>query len=376
MTLLEPLALDIDDTLLYDLLCQLFQETAQEMSDSESDSIDVASLQLISEIVFLPHVSDEPLRALRNRIQSVALLDLDLIPERRRFVHSEVHAYFLAQAYIQGLGAPEIDMPRSIRRNIVGSELLEVFHDVAQNTAVEQFSRFMGNAVELLRKRRYDDRSTGNIASLILASLGSFDGNKSPVIEDVVVDEGLIRGTATPAILKRASISKLDLRGADASDVAFVDCHIGTLVVDAGSRLPGSLPLPAMLQVVNDNGLDSIYNPSEIQNWMACQNQSFLPSGADAQVDRPIDKLLDKLCRTMLRQSWIRDAEDDRSGRLLRDVNWPPLREVLQKHELLDERTDIPAGGGRSQFVRIRRAREILSPTFRDKKIAAFLNDL
>jgi len=376
--LMAPLGLNIDNSLLDDLLHQLFQEAAREMADSESDSIDVPSLQLISEIVFSPHVPDEPLRALRNRIQSVALLDLDFIPERRRFVHSEVHAYFLANAYIRALSSVEMEIPRSVRRNIAGSELLEVFHDVTRSSPVEQVARFRGNSVELLRRRRHDDRSPGNIAALVLASLGSMDIDTSLVIEDVAVDESLIRGVASPVVLKRVSISKLDIRGADASELVFIECQIMSLVVDAVSIVSSSLPLPTVLQVERDTGQITIYQPDEIHDWLVQRGgkASHYHTAENPEGYRSVERLLDKLCRTVMRQSWIRDDEDDRAGRLLRDENWPMLREALLRHGLLEERNGFPAGGRRSQFIRVRRAREIINNERGDAQIAAFFNEL
>jgi hypothetical protein len=376
MKLTAPLGLNLCDQLLQELLQQLFQETAREMADAESDSIDVPSLQLISEIVFSPHILDEPLRALRNRIQSVALLDVDLIPERRRFAHSEIQAYFLANSYIRLLGNVDAGIPRSIRRNIVGSELLEVFHDVTRNTSEKISLLFRDNASEMLKKRRHDDRSPGNVAALMLASLGSIDTHNTLLIEDVSVDECLIRGTATPAKLKRLFISKLDVRDADITEIFFDECTISSLVINSATRLPTSIALPAMLQIDHENGQQTLYKPEDIGKRIEIIKEEKMIISEFTKNNQPILKLLDKMCRTVLRQSWIRDDDDDRAGRLLRDANWPNLRKALQKHDLLEERTDMPAGGRNAQFVRIKRVRDLMNRECEDSDLDAFFGDL
>ncbi len=380
LTPMKGLGLGISDANLVELLNQLFEEIAREMADSESDSIDVASLQLIADIVFGPHVIDEALRALRNRVKSIALLEADIVPDRRRFIHSEVHGYFVSRAYIKLLASDQIEVSRSMRRSIFGTELLEIFHDVSRESPSTQLEAFRSNALTILKGRRHDDRSPGNIAALLLASLDSSqDAASSVAIEDVSLDDCLMRGSVGPVTLRRTAISKLDVRTADASCVAFEDSTVISLVADAATRLPPTCPMPNTLTIEEGGGLRSLFVPSEIEAWLIAKGAMGAKGDdhpAHSLTTSPARRLLDKICRTIMRQSWIRDINDDRAGRLLRDPNWQRLRESLLKFGLLEERKDVQAGGQNSVFVRVKRPRDILEANGNDPAITSLLDEL
>jgi hypothetical protein len=360
--LIRALKLEIPEIELIDLLQRLLSEVAREMADSESDSIDVESLQLISEIVFDAHLAEEQLRALRNRIKSIALLDVDQGTDRRRFVHSEVHAYFLANAYMRLLCSERVEIARSLKRNIFGSDFLEVFHDVSQGMAHAARVLFQRNAEAIFRGRLGDDRTRTNVCALMLASLDGTQPSERPILfEDVALDEAVLRGTIGSGKLARMTISQLDVRGADLTELILEECQVSSLIVDDSTLLPLGFPSPR--QLTYDTGSQQrLFDPTSIQGALEKLSICKEPDGSAyaAYIGSESGRLLDKICRAVVRQTWIREGDDYGPALLLRHVLWEKLRVLLIDEEILEERSDFPAGGKRSTFIRVKHAKDLL----------------
>lgn len=359
-----------------DLLRRLLCEAARDMADYESENIDVASLELLAEITFAGSLKDEQLRALRNRVKSVALLEQDSNADQRRFVHTEIQAYFLAESLLDLLSKDDLEISRALRRNILGTDFLEIFHDVCQCAVPERFGKFRQRAIEILRTRRYDGRTNGNISSLLLASADiSLDPGFSVYIEDVALDECILRGTLVHLAINRVSFSQLDVRGADLSDVVFNAAIVHSLILDAGTLVPTNFPRPKVLVIDSQGAQERIFAPEDIEAFV---RDVSVADGTSQSISAQgsIGKLLDKLCRTILRQTWIRKTEGDRAARLLDDPNWPQLKELLARHELVEENSRKQASGQSSQFVRIRHAADLLDPRSGNELVVAFRRSL
>ncbi|HRJ51424.1 MAG TPA: hypothetical protein PLE99_01560 [Candidatus Thiothrix moscowensis] len=364
--LFHRLVNNLDEQHLRGLLEYFLQEVAQEMADSESESLDIDSLQLISDIIFSQYIDDEKLRAVRHRVKSIALLEQDVNQNLRCFVHSEVHRYFLARGYARRLleSVDEFYILRSLRRNILGTDVLDVFHDITQTFPFDERKIMQRNGNDLLKRRRSYDRSPGNIAALLLASLGNETNLYGELIdvEDITHDEFILRGTVQNVQLKRCKISQFDVRGADLHEVIFNDCEISSLVIDDSALLSTSMPLPGHLEVDANGRKETIYKPSEIKLRLVNRMPKFEDEDEDDEVEKNRSLcLLEKICRIIVRQTWIKDDPKDDFGKIFLAPEWDNLKNVLYNHGFLDVRSDLPSGGKKADFIRVKRANEILA---------------
>ena len=82
----------------------------------------------------LPEDADREIIAiLTYRAHVMAFLENDERPNYRRFVHSQLYNHFLAESLIDAI--LEDELPKFVRRNILGADFLSVFnwHCIWQN---------------------------------------------------------------------------------------------------------------------------------------------------------------------------------------------------------------------------------------------------
>jgi hypothetical protein len=358
-----------------ELIRQFFREVARDMADYETESVDVPSLQLVAELVFGSTVKSDSLRAIRNRVKSFALLETDADGNRRRFVHTEVQDYFLAQSYLQILSTRDVEIPRSLKRSIVGSDFLDTCHDVAMWSDFELVARLQENCIGMLQRRTHDDRALINVASIVLCCWQESLNAIPLVIEDLALGECVFRQSVASATFRRTSISQLDARGADISSLRFEGCTIVSAIVNPGTYVSAEFPRPQMLMLDFFGKQVRVFKPQDMDYYLGTIQPKVDDSNRTASLGS-IGKLLDKLCRTIVRQTWIRDSVDDRAGRLLYDHEWPMLKGLLQEHSLLEERNNKSASGRNAAFVRIRFASEFLDPNTEQPAVLAFRKHL
>jgi hypothetical protein len=357
-----------DQSSLRDLMSLFFREVARDMADAEAEAIDESALSIIADLVFGGHLHDEDLAMLRHRLRALALLEQDSAQERRRFPHSQIQDYFLGCAYLELIGAGEL--PKSIRRNIIGVSFLEVFYDIAATAEQHAVERFLLGASGLLSNHGFEDRGRRNVAALVLAAIsGSASLNETIRLSDLVLDEALIRGYAPPCELLSVNILQLDARGADLSALVLKDSQIGALIADSTTILPPLFPVPGILSLSEGRRAKPEFEPRRILDWLSAHTRPDIDAVHGPGLMNEYTKLFEKLCRIILRQTRIRDIQDDRAGRLLEDNHWPAIRQVLERHAYLEIRESFPAGGRKSTFYRIRRANEFLDPQCKDEGI-------
>ncbi len=351
--LLEPFLTLRQGGNLRSLLDSLFQEIARFISDAESDRIDVANLQLLAELVFADAATDESLSVLRFRIPALVLLEQESA-DTRKFSHSEIQDYFLAENYIYLLTDGQIS--KSLKRNIIGTDLLETFHDLLSYLPNEACKSFIAGAVSVLDAVGPTVQEGKNVAALLLASSHRLsDLEETLTLNGFALDEVALRGEVSQLTLRQGTISLLDARGCDFSNVSFENVQVATLVADDATRAGTTFPTPHNLQVVRNGRVNAIFDPTERDRWIAKHRPSEISTANSAEWD-----LLLRLCRVILRQNWIREVEDDIAGKLLRQPEWPKVRDTLNRHELLQVKQLVSVAGPRSNFYRIHDAEEFL----------------
>lgn len=338
----------------YELLLSFFKEVSRFMADMESDSIELSAIDLVAEISFTDKVSSDEVAMMRHRAAAFSLLEQDGATSKRRFPHSEIQDYFLSLSYLDLVSDGNI--PKSIRRNIIGTDFLDTFHDIAA-WYKDVMPGWRNRVRDILRKERYVDRTIQNLAAMAVASADTLDQEDQRfLVENCSFDELCLRGTCGDLELSYVQVAHLDVRGADISSVTMNQCSIGTLLADQTTILPAQMPLGWHLYLDERGSPRGVFDTRQIEEWCE-QHTRSLPKEA-LESDHIL--FLEKICRIVIRQHWIREVEGDRAGKLLQDPKWVETKEALESRNLLSIREGVAVGGPRSRFFRIEKAGLIL----------------
>ncbi|WP_186025098.1 hypothetical protein, partial [Burkholderia gladioli] len=313
---------------------------------------------------------------IKNRATVVALLVNDERPGYKTFLHTYLQNYYLARVAIEALARGEV--PKFIRRNILGPEFLITFVDVASeygSTKPQTMRNFFTRSQALAQHYTNIDRGARNLGALLVAALQTMQADDNMHFSTLQLDDAIARGTAGPAKFSSVVVNQLDCRLADLTSVEFNDCSITSLIADEGSRFSTSFPNPTVL--TNGAG-EQITGVDTIAAWLDARGRSS-GSPTNAVVSNKVRQhdiyvLLGRACR--VRQYWLRAGDDDiQSERILRDPNWPTLSKVLLSHNFLRaEKRD--ASGRRSDFYHLRQPERLLAESEKDHEVVLFFADL
>ncbi len=354
---------------------RFYLEVARTMADYETDVLDLSTLQLMAIVAFEPALRGDDLQRIKNRVESIALLEKS-DEMSRKFAHSEIENFFLAESLIDVIGKAEI--PKSIIRNVFGTDILRTFAFTITAAANESARAFLEHASRLIRERSGSDRAARNLAGLYIAASPVANLIPEATLLSVSLDDAVIEGVAAPLRLQFVSINQLDARGANLQSLIFRECQIGNLIADETTLLPETFPTPAFAEVVERGKQLPLFDEARINEWVLRHKPA--PSSLDGvaqlkEIDHPLLWLLERVCRVMLRQYWIRSLEQDRAGRLVARPEWSALEKLLDRHQLLRKESRA-ASGTVSDFFHIKRAPEILAKRLDDPQVASFWRDI
>lgn len=359
---------------LQDFLLRFLIEVAREMADGQSESLDDTTLSWIVEIALGDGYPDEVVRLIRNRASVVAALKPDLRAGYKGFVHSHIQNYFLSLATLEAVGKGEV--PKFLKRNVLGSELVAVFGDVAAKAAeagTPQITAFLTHGLTMASLYGGVDRASRNAGALILSSLALL--NDDEVVRDSDIDETVIRGTASKVTLTKVSIHQLDCRAADISSVLFDDCKITNLIANEGTRFSPSFPLPRLIVL---EGGEDLVESGQIEEWLTRHGRNATATvvnglASPALAEHPLFKLLGSACR--VRQYWLRLGDDIQAEKILKNKHWGELAAELRRSNLLREEVR-QAAGAKSTFTHIRMREKILAEDPSDPDVAKLFENL
>ena len=350
-------------------------EIARDMAENGTTAISDATLSWLVEASLPVEVSDSVLRILKSRSQVIAFLTNDDRRSYRRFYHEKFYEYFLSTSIIDIISKKQAG--KVLAKSIFGSSFLETFGEViSASTPTDVVRKFLSNSIEILRDYPPVDRTRRNTAALAVASLAMADLVNNFIIASVDMDECRFASTASHATLNGTVINQLDCRGADISQVAFVDTIVLTLISDRDTLLPDDFPHPNKIQDINEGG-KTITAPEDVEKWVAqhlrtppIANDSLVPEGLR---DDTAIKLLFKACR--LRQYWLRRGDDVYATRILNDPNWPIIEAALAKNDLLTIETRN-ASGTDARFIHVRQPEDILSENKQNLHVVNMFKEL
>lgn len=352
-------------------------EVARQMADSQTESLDASEIAWIGEASLKEGLSAEVVSIIKNRAGVVAFFINDERSGFKRFMHSYLMNYFIAIVSIRVLGRGEV--PKFVRRNLLGSEFLSVFSDVVAEAAVsgqDEFLAFWDRVASFPMGYTSADRGLRNVGALALASLPSVQTQSEIVLREFQIDDALIRGACPAATLSNIEVNQLDVRGADLSMLTWGGSSIRSLLADDSVRVSPSIPLPTKISM--PNGAE-IVGAEAVAAWLDThgRNEEATSStgiASQALRKKPIFGLLMRAAR--LRQHWLRgDDEDYQAGRILNDPAWLDLCRILKNHDYLKE--EIRQASGRSsKFYHIKHRESILAEAKTDTSLRALFDEL
>lgn len=333
-----------------DRLITVFEEVAVEMADTESDAVDLSFLQMTTEIAFGDQLTSTDLGKLRHKAGSFALLENDPREGFRRFPHSEIKHHFLSRALLRLVAAAE--PIRFLRRGMATSDLLTIFGEHFLICEDEQARAFVFALQRVLNSEASFDRLFENSASLLLSSLVRNVEGREFKFSDFHVSNVCLFGDISPSTLERIQFQRLDVIEANLEDVIFIECRVVHLYVDETTRFGATAPAADRLHVKSSKGaLHTIFDPEEIRDWI--QRHATVAQHKRSENHDAL-KLLDKICRIMLRQHMIKDHQDDQYGKLLQFPYWPQIEEILSNAGFVERRHNKGVSGANAPFVKIK----------------------
>ena len=364
------------------LLCEI----AQYMADDQTDIIGETPLPWLVDMALPKEVDADTTGLLKNRAGVTAFLTLDALPSYRRFTHSQLFNYFLSAAAIDSIGE-EGTIPKYVRRNIFSADFLAVFTEVLRHIASTEpgrVKRFFSRSLQWVWNYQSIDRGARNLGAWIISALPTMediaDKRETLRIGPLDVDETILRGTAPPTLLRGVVVNQIDVRGADLAELTFEDSELTSVIVDDGTRVSCTFPVPKRIRLQNaaaNHPTKDIWDPDLIAKWLDSHGR---PTGVDdhgptsnGRLDEML-RLLGRACRSPT--FWIPEEKGQTHvDKFVNDPLWPTILELLRSHDYLREKR-MGVSGRRAGFVHIKQPHRILANDPGDDNVARFYEAL
>ena len=366
---------------------KFLREVARFIADDQTEEIDRTMLAWIVEMTVPEDLDQEIVGILKNRAAVIAFLENDDTPRHLRFSHSKLMNHFLCENVVDSV--VEDDLPKYVRRNLFGADFLATFSDFVIHLArfdADLVHRFFSAASKQARDYLAIDRGARNLGAMLITMLPSIESVEPLIIQDLDVDEALIRGTTPPAEISGLVVSQLDIQGADVGSLVFsksVKSHIYTLTVNHATVVSDSIPPPVRLQYRREREDEAreavIMDRVQIADWLGNHRSTYDGAQADMGLVRrefrnhPVIWLLGRACRC--RAFWIPAANSAKFDKFVADPRWPVVADLLEQHGLVRVVTK-EARGTNNRFVHVRNAMGILTEDESDERIKGFYESL
>ncbi|SMS12762.1 hypothetical protein CFBP1590__5176 [Pseudomonas viridiflava] len=329
----------------------LFEEISLEMATRENNLIETEHLAFLTDYCFSDLLDENSKRKLTHKSGSISLLELSDSKDKRMFPHTEIQYYFLGKALIRQLAKKTI--PSILRRTILSAEHLEVFAEVFASDEIDA-----KKAIDHLYLTMNSDSSNdgllvnGGAMVLLGFSYGLIDR-----IDFLTINDATFAGGTPTGSIQDTVISRLDLCGSDISSVVFNNVKISTLVVDDFTKFGDSRPQVDALEVrIADAYIER--NSEIIEDFIRAHSTE---SDVETFRAHPAVYLLEKVARRSVRYCYLRDGGDDDEGTfMLRDDNWPHIRNILEQHGRIKIEKGKPMHGRPAALIRVKRPLALL----------------
>ena len=369
---------------------KLLREAARFIADDQTEAIDRTILAWVVDVAVPEDLSQEIVGILKNRAAAIAFLENDDTPHHLRFSHSKLMNHFLCEDVVDSV--VEDDLPKYVRRNLLGADFLATFSDFVIHLArfdADLVYRFFDAASKQARDYLTIDRGARNLGAMLVTMLPSMEGVEPLSLRDLDVDEALIRGTTPPTEILGLAVRQLDIQGADIESLVFSKSSIYTLTVNDTTIVSDSIPPPVRLHYRRereDVARDAVMvDHVRIADWLGKHRSTYdVPQTDTGLVPRefrnhPVMKLLGRACRCGA--FWIPTA-NGAFYKFVADPQWPMIAALLEQNGLLrvvtseTRRTNYRSVHVRRRAVHIRNAMGILTEDESDERIKGFYESL
>ena len=366
-----------------DYLWRLLREVARSIADDGTEAIDAQMLAWLVDVAAPEGMPPDVIRLLKHRAVVMPFMEKDDAPNYRRFAHSQIYHHFLGLETIDAIVKGEI--PKYVRRNIMGADFLAAFSDLVVAVAEKdpkRIRKFFSPASRMVEHYAWIDQGVRNLGAFLVTMLPAMEEIPDLKLQGLDIDEATIQGTAPPAEVQQVTVNQLDVRGADLRELNFDSTTIiVTLVVDETTLVPASLPVPMRLQYAGHSAQSSavITDPVEIEDWLGKhgmggpgdhEDRGLVPS---ALRDHRLLRLLGRVCRS--KPYWIPLVKKSSFQNYVDDPWWSELLELLEDHDLVRREQKAVSGSG-TELVHIKRSKDILAENSEDDEIQAFYKSL
>ena len=329
-------------------LKRLLQEIARDLAENQVSAIPNENLRWIAEFVASGLFSPDFVDILVNRAESVAFLTPDARSGHTRFSHEQISIHFLAQESLRAITDGEI--PKYVRRNIFGQEVLEGFARAAESLEIDEAHQFVTACKKQFVAFGDVDRSKRNLAALAIVVSCMVDVQfEEPLhFDNVDLGEILIPADAAPVTFSKVVVGTLYARNVDLTSIVWDNSEIVTIFADEFTVFEDGVPLPAVMELPGK----TLRNPQEIKDWLRPAAPSADAKGSIASA-KDVD-LLKRIDR--YRYFWLPENLNtvNRSARkIISDRNWERVRRVLMEKRLMVERT-FWVSGHHAKFIHFR----------------------
>lgn len=363
---------------------KFLREVARSIADDQTEAIDRTMLAWVVDMAVPEDLDQEIVGILKNRAAFIAFLENDDTPHHLRFSHSKLLNHFLCENVVDSV--VEDELPKYVRRNLLGADFLATFSDFIIHLArfdEDLVHRFFDTASKQARGYLTIDRGARNLGAMLVTMLPSMEDVEQLNLQDLYVDEALIRGTTPPAEILGLVVSQLDIRGADIESLVFSRSHIDTLTMDGTTLVSASIPRPVRLHYQRERrdvaSESVIMDRVQIADWLGYHRSTYNVPRADTGLvprefrSNPVMKLLGGACRHGA--FWIPAANRPDYSKLFADPQWPTIVALLEQSGLV--KVDTREGIGTNfRFIHIRNRTGILNEDERDGRIKGFYESL
>ncbi|MEA5159817.1 NACHT domain-containing protein [Cereibacter johrii] len=325
-------------------LRQVCEDIARDMADNQSEMLPAVNIEWIAEMSLPEEVSQDWKNLLTHHCMRLPFLVNEEGSSAMRFSHRQFFVFFLGADAMRSVARK--DVPKYLRRNVLGSEFLEAFLKVVLTLTQPEREAFRDAAIEILPTLQAYDRSRGNLAALLIPVTAECPPQGPVYISSVSIDELSLRSSMPEVHFRNVTITTLRVQRADIRQFQFGEaCAIVTLQSDAMSRLPAAMPLPNWLETPRC----TLHSPDEIKQFLFGPRPE---TKAQAVREIPFDlDLIDRVLR--YRPFWLCndiDSAEPSGLRILNHPEWDAFLEYLSERRLVRIDNNLQNAGPNAIF--------------------------
>ena len=326
---------------------RFLEETARDLADNQTTSVQVSNLEWIAQFVASDEFSEDVIRTLVQRCGSMALLSVAESEAHRQFSHEQIQQHFLARTTSQSLATGEV--PKFVRRNILGHEFLVIFTRHMAGLERREIESFCERVFLSQTQVGSGDRARLNLIALLVAAVCGGEVSKRYHISKVELDNIVFSGPVPRIEFSDVSINSVYARGADLRKVKFSgSSSVCTVFFDFGTNPNTEWPHPDVVELPNG----PIAGRADVATWI----DEFRP--AEVILNQISEDALDLIgCIGRFVPFWLREEKDGLgySGKkILEHPLWPRMRDLLIQKDLLEVDGSCQASGRSLSFFHFR----------------------